>query len=76
MYIFKNCNSFNVRNRKCIFEKFSLSVSERSPEVFCKRIFNKLPEEIRKIKSVNSFKRNLHVYLLNKTYYSVDEFLR
>jgi len=76
MYILKNCKSFNVRNQKCIFEKFSLSVSATSPEVFCKRIFNKLPEGIRKIKNLNSFKRNFHVYLLNKTYYSVDEFIR
>ena len=50
MYILRNCKSFNVRNQKCIFEKFSLSISERSPEVFCKRIFNKFPEVIRKIK--------------------------
>ena len=38
-------------------------------------IFNKLPNSIREIEYLGQFKRKVHEFLLEKTYYSVNEYL-
>jgi len=76
MHIKRHCTNFNLRNQRCIFDKCSLIISERSPNVFCRRVFNELPEKLRKLNNIHSFKKGLHTFLLNKTYYSVDDFLQ
>lgn len=69
-----HCDKFNQRNMTCLLDKFSLSVTERSADVFCKRVFNRLPTDIRKIDSLSLFKKRLHGYLLDKAFYSLTEF--
>jgi len=49
--------------RNASLTNFLLSISERSPEVLCKRILNKVPQEIRKINYVNSFKKSLQILI-------------
>jgi len=74
LFVKKNCDNFNERQGKCLIDKFSLSISERSPDVFCKRIFNSLPVDVRKSVSLNVFRRQLHAFLVGEAFFSLKEF--
>jgi hypothetical protein len=55
------------RHRLCLYEK--------SPYYMSLRLYNKLPNRLKNIDSVSKFKTELRFYLLEKTFYSVSEFL-
>ena len=50
--------------------------SYKSPKVCGVRFFNLLPIEIKNISNFKSFKIFLKQYLVNKCFYSVNEFLQ
>jgi hypothetical protein len=39
------------------------------------KLYNKLPNKIRKVEKMRKFKRELRSYLLTHTFYSVDEYM-
>ncbi|KAK9499221.1 hypothetical protein O3M35_002299 [Rhynocoris fuscipes] len=68
-------HSYNIRNKSDINLPFRiLTKSQQSPSYMSVKIFNKIPEEIKKL-SLNNFKRKLNVFLITKSYYTIEEFL-
>ena len=53
----------------------NLSLFAKGPHHFCSIIYNKLPPSIKSISSPNLFKYRLKTRLLNKAYYSLNEYL-
>lgn len=51
-----------------------LNVVKHSSRVQSVNLFNKLPAELKNIQNVNMFKNKLRAMLLNKAYYSIDEY--
>jgi hypothetical protein len=52
-----------------------LRIVKHSAHYQAEHLFNKLPVEFRQISNVNVFKRKLKALLVNKCYYSIDEFV-
>jgi len=68
-------HNYGTRNRELfITENHNLSKSEKSPVYAGKKFFNKLPNSM-KLLEYNKFKLEIKQLLLNKCYYSVNEFL-
>lgn len=84
-FIKKNINTFikssdihshNVRNKNEIRPQMhNLSKYEKSPEYAGITFFNKLPANIKNIKDYTTFKNRLKLFLIQKAYYSVNEYL-
>lgn len=53
---------------------FRLATFKKSPHCFCSYIFNKLPNQIKTQISFRSFKNHLRNFLLEKSFYSVNEY--
>lgn len=69
-------HSYETRNRNDYFIPLhGTSAYEHSPIYSGIKIYNKLPQQIKEIKNYNTFKRKLNVFLINKCYYSVEEYL-
>lgn len=68
-------HSFNTRNKdKLDYTRCRLSVSSNTCFFNGINIFNKLPLEARKL-PINRFKSCIHRWLLNRPFYSVNEFM-
>lgn len=68
-YNTRSCTDFRITLH-------STSQFERSPSYSCIKIFNCLPVEIKNTNSVYTFKKKLKLYLLQNSFYSIDEFLQ
>lgn len=64
----RHCNDFHVPFRR-------LKTGCKSPNVLGPKLFNNLPVVIRNAKNVSVFKRNLKEFLIEKCFYSVDDYL-
>jgi hypothetical protein len=53
----------------------SKTVLEKSPKFRLTELYNKLPESIKSIDSLNKFKKEVFNYLKNLNIYSVKEFV-
>ena len=40
------------------------------------KLYNKLPEKIKRLHTLNNFKKELQSILLQKTFYTVEEYLQ
>ena len=52
----------------------STALFNKGPLMNCIKVFNALPAEIRGLVSLNAFKSQLKMFLINKEYYSIDDF--
>lgn len=69
-------HKYNTRFKKNLqYPIHRLQLVEKSPLYMGLRLFNKLPSNLKSLILEKSFKNNLTQYLLEKNYYSVDEFL-
>lgn len=50
------------------------SLLEKGPAYNCIKVYNALPSTIKRILTLSSFKNELKNYLLDKCFYSVDNF--
>ena len=68
-------HQYNTRTRNVTYPIHRLTLSEKSPHYMCLKLYNKLPDNIKTIQSLEVFKRELKKLLINLEPYSVDEFL-
>lgn len=57
------------------YPRHRLSLYEKSPYYMGLRLFNSLPASLKAIDDVKTFKNSLKMYLLEKNYYSVQDYL-
>lgn len=70
-----NKHSYVTRNRDALRAPYCrTNVGYFSPECFAVRVFNMLPSEIKNVPNMPGFKFALKTFLINKSYYSVNEF--
>jgi hypothetical protein len=74
------CNSqkyhYSTRGKNKIYIRAcKTAVIQNSVLNMASRLFNKLPERIRILENLRSFKTEVKILLFTKTFYSVDEFL-
>ena len=70
-----NNHSYNTRNRNKIFiEHQRLSKTQRNPNFIGAKIYNGLPDYLTNINSLNTFKKQLKIYLDEKCSYSYNEY--
>lgn len=69
-------HDYNTRNGKRLLmvPKHRTCLYERSPYYMAVKLFNKLPEYIKVLKSLKKFKQHLKDYLLEKCFYSLTDF--
>lgn len=85
VYIFINKETFqlngdsyhyNTRQKNQFRIPFAkLKLTYNSPKYMGLRIFNKLPDSLRYINNIRSFKSNLKKFLIEKHFYSLNEFI-
>jgi len=69
-------HSYNTRNsNKIHVNQVKSTLTKKGPVFYSAKIYNKLPEEIRKVKSESGFKKALKEFLIEKAYYSLEEYL-
>lgn len=67
---------YDTRNRNLIKPaKHRLIIFEKSPQYLGPKIFNKLPAKFHQIEELKKFKKSLKCWLLERPYYSLQEFL-
>ncbi|KAJ8727712.1 hypothetical protein PYW07_000605 [Mythimna separata] len=66
--------SLRVKNELAL-PSSKLAMFQSGPLVMCIKIYNKLPNEIKDIEFDNKFVNALKLYLIQKCYYSLNEFL-
>lgn len=86
LYVFSNSNKFkrncdihhiNTRNSENLHTNLTKSkVAFRSPHNMGPLLFNKLPNDIKIIKTISQFKLKLKQFLVQKCFYRVDEYLQ
>lgn len=85
MYVFNNKDVF-VRNCQMhmyetrngldiLLSQHNLALYEKGPMYSCGKVYNRLPNFIKHCDTVFSFKNKLKTFLVEKCYYSLDEFL-
>lgn len=57
------------------YPRHRLTLVQKNPQYMGKTLYNKLPNILKDIMKENSFKHKLKRFLMEKMYYSVDEFL-
>lgn len=83
VFFFKNRNCFEVlvnhqhNTRTCSinYPIHRLTLTERSPNYMCLRLYNKLPEKLKRINSEKRFKREIKTMLLELEPYKLEDFL-
>lgn len=69
-------HSANIRNKKDLHVPFcKYKISVESPDIFGLTVFNRLPDDLKLAKPLNSFKSKLKEFLVNKCLYSVNEYI-
>lgn len=86
MYVKKNINKFsfnnqihdhNTRRRNEIhIENYNLTLYNKSPETLCAAVYNRLDDSIKNIRKIDSFKEALKTYLISKSHYKLNEYMR
>lgn len=84
LYVFKNKNKFarnkdlhdvNTRQKHGYYIPFNkLNISIKAPDSLGPRVFNNLPEEIRHCNGLSLFKNRLKIFLIDKTFYKLEEY--
>lgn len=76
---FKNTqheHQYNTRFRNDFqYPRHRLTLYQKTPHYMGRKLFNKLPNNLKIIINENKFKKELKNFLLEKIYYSVDQFL-
>jgi len=69
-------HDYNTRSRNLIKPvQHRLNIFHLSPQYMAPKIYNSLPLTIKNINSITKFKKTLKNFLLDKAYYSVEEYL-
>jgi hypothetical protein len=69
-------HSHNTRNESDLFiTSHNTKLFEQSNAYNSVLVYNKLPSEIKSVKSIITFKKILSNFLLEKSFYSVEEFM-
>jgi hypothetical protein len=55
---------------------FRSTLAQSSPHFMASKIYNRLPQEIRNCSDLTKFKKKLKSFLVDKAYYSLEEFLQ
>jgi Reverse transcriptase (RNA-dependent DNA polymerase) len=84
-YVFNNkdsflkrsdCHNYNTRKNNDLNVPFCrVKASFIAPDALGIRIFNNIPDEIKKLENKHTFRKHLKLFLLDKSYYRVDEYL-
>lgn len=84
-YVFKNknqfkqvgqCHSYNTRHgSNLLMPSHKTSLYKKSPAYNFARMFDLLPENLKKIQNCHSFRRQTKSYFLEKAFYSIDEYI-
>ncbi|CAK1597777.1 unnamed protein product [Parnassius mnemosyne] len=80
VFVYRNLSLFeNLNNKRYPLRlkvQQSKSVKMRK-SIFCLSIpiYNKIPNDIKKINNIQTFKKSLKTLLINKSYYSINEYL-
>lgn len=73
---YKSLHKYSTRNVCNItYPRHKLTLYEKSPTYFCIKIYNRLPDILKSISSVNLFKAEVKKYLASHAFYSIDEYL-
>lgn len=86
MYIKKNLHLYatnstihdhKTRSRLCIhLTRMNKAKTQKSLIYLGKKLYNKLPQEIKDINDHHTFSQRLKLYLLMNCYYTIDEYLK
>lgn len=69
-------HSYNTRNgNDLLCPNHMLSIFEQSPAYMGVKLYNGLPSYIKQIESIKEYKKKLKLFLLTRSFYSIDEFL-
>ena len=72
----EDIHEYNTRGKCKLYPRRHYhSFYERSPSYCGITYFNKLPDDIKSINSLNLFKRKLRAFLINGVFYSVEEYM-
>lgn len=74
MDLFMNYNSVRLRHKLC-FMKTKTALLKKSVLGMAPKIYNKLPRAMHDIDNLYEFKKKLNIFLAEKAYYSIREFL-
>ncbi len=69
-------HSYETRNRSILnVDRHCLELYNKLPFQSAKKLFNKLPKNIRNIKNIQIFKKELKRFLLLNSFYTMGEFM-
>ena len=74
------CNNYNHdyetrKKNELLIPVHTLSVFERSPRYMGIKLYNKLPQKIKELNNITTFKNEVKKLLINNVYYEVKEYL-
>ena len=73
----KDVHGINTRQKNNFHIPFrSLNITLNSPNSLGLRVYNHLPQDIKNCNSMILFKKRLKLYLLNETFYKLDEYFQ
>ena len=73
---FGNINKYSTRNKNQLYvPKWNLQCYHSGPIITSIKLYNRLPEEIKKIENLTKFKRQIKAFLTVNAIYSIDEYL-
>ena len=75
VFTFNNQKYLTRQNINIHHNRYELSLSSKSPYNTLCMLYNKLPSAVKQTTNVHSLKTKLKTYLLEKTYYSLTEYL-
>ena len=74
--LINDIHNYNTRSSADIYvPPYRLTLYSKGPFCFCATLYNLLPADIKCIRDFKCFKNKLHSFLLQKCFYSINEFL-
>lgn len=71
-----NNHSYNTRNAfDYVLPTHHLTLFEKKPTYMGRKLFNQLPEDLKRCREDKNFKTSLKTWLLQKSFYTLEEFL-
>lgn len=69
-------HEYNTRHNQLLtVPAHNLTLYEKSPKYMGIKCFNKLPNDLKSINNINTFKKNIFDFLLERSFYTVSEYL-